>query len=70
MCQTQRQKARGQPLAIWLICPALLYWISRVWLVTHRGEMHDDPILFALTDRNSRYTMLVCVVIFLIALPR
>ena len=47
----------GQPLAIWLICPALLYWISRVWLVTHRGEMHDDPILFALTDRNSRYTI-------------
>ncbi len=60
----------GQPLAIWLICPALLYWISRVWLVTHRGEMHDDPILFALTDRNSRYTILACAVIFLIALPQ
>jgi 4-hydroxybenzoate polyprenyltransferase len=60
----------GQPLAIWLICPAVLYWISWVWLITHRGEMHDVPILFALTDRNSRYTILDCVLIFLSALPQ
>jgi 4-hydroxybenzoate polyprenyltransferase/phosphoserine phosphatase len=60
----------GQPMMIWLLCPALLYWISRVWLVTHRGEMHDDPILFAVTDAHSRYVLLACVLIFLGALPR
>jgi len=31
----------------------MLYWISRVWMVTHRGDMHDDPIVFAITDRPS-----------------
>lgn len=41
------------PEFIWLACPLLLYWISRAWLIAHRGEMHDDPIVFALTDRKS-----------------
>jgi 4-hydroxybenzoate polyprenyltransferase/phosphoserine phosphatase len=60
----------GQPMVIWLLCPVLLYWISWIWLVTHRGEMHDDPILFALTDSHSRYMLLVCGLIFLGAMPR
>lgn len=42
-----------EPIALWLLCPLLLYWISRVWLITHRGAMHDDPILFAVRDRVS-----------------
>jgi hypothetical protein len=36
-----------------LVCPLLLYWISRVWLLTTRGQMHDDPVVFALRDRYS-----------------
>jgi 4-hydroxybenzoate polyprenyltransferase len=36
-----------------LVCPLLLYWISRVWLIAHRGQMNDDPIVFALGDRTS-----------------
>lgn len=39
---------------LWLFAPLLLYWISRVWLITHRGEMNDDPIVFALKDSPSR----------------
>lgn len=42
------------PQAIWLLCPLLLYWISRVWLKTHRGDMHDDPVIFAAQDRVSQ----------------
>jgi 4-hydroxybenzoate polyprenyltransferase len=42
-----------RPTLLLLICPVLLYWISRVWLVAHRGQMHDDPIVFALKDRVS-----------------
>ncbi len=38
---------------LWGICPVLLYWISRVVLRAHRGEMPDDPIVFALRDRTS-----------------
>ncbi len=41
------------PEALWLVCPLLLYWITRLWFKTHRGEMHDDPIVFALHDRMS-----------------
>ncbi len=41
------------PLLLLLICPLLLYWISHVWLVAHRGEMHSDPTLFALKDGVS-----------------
>jgi 4-hydroxybenzoate polyprenyltransferase/phosphoserine phosphatase len=42
-----------QPLVLWLISPLLLYWISRVWLLAHRGEMHEDPVVFAIRDRVS-----------------
>ncbi len=43
----------SQPRFLWLICPVLLYWISRVWFLTQRGEMHDDPVRFAIADRQS-----------------
>jgi len=42
-----------RPILLLLICPAMLYWISRVWLLAHRGQMHDDPIVFAIKDRVS-----------------
>ncbi|MGQ0529938.1 MAG: UbiA family prenyltransferase [Panacagrimonas sp.] len=42
-----------QPEALWLLCPIMLFWISRIWLYTARGQMHDDPIVFALKDRTS-----------------
>ena len=44
------------PEWMWLSLPILLYWLSRVWLLAHRGEMHDDPIVFAIRDNVSRWT--------------
>lgn len=41
------------PQVIWLACPLLLYWITRVWMLTHRGLMYDDPVVFAIRDRVS-----------------
>lgn len=41
------------PQLLWLLCPLLLYWISRAWMLAHRGGMHDDPVVFAATDRIS-----------------
>ncbi|MFM1895789.1 MAG: hypothetical protein RLZZ385_863 [Pseudomonadota bacterium] len=43
----------GTPEILWLICPLLLYQISRFWLLAHRGQLHDDPVVFAITDRRS-----------------
>jgi 4-hydroxybenzoate polyprenyltransferase len=42
-----------QPRALWLVCPVLLYWYTRVWFLAARSELHDDPIVFAIRDRNS-----------------
>lgn len=38
---------------LWLICPLMLYWITRIWFAAQRGEMHHDPVVFALTDPAS-----------------
>lgn len=42
------------PATLWGICFILLYWISRVAILTNRGHMNDDPVLFAVRDRNSQ----------------
>ena len=44
---------------LWLAVPVLLYWISRIWIITGRGQMQDDPVKYALRDRVS----FVCAVI-------
>ncbi|HEY0779694.1 MAG TPA: UbiA family prenyltransferase [Gemmatirosa sp.] len=41
------------PVWLWPIVAMELYWISSVWLVTLRGKMHDDPIVFAARDRRT-----------------
>ena len=50
----------GTPEILWFICPLLLYIICRLWLLAHRGELHEDPVVFAITDRNSQYVTLIC----------
>ncbi len=54
-------KLYAHPEALWGVCAVLLYWISRTVMVTHRGGMHDDPVVYAAKDRIS----LVCLVIIL-----
>ncbi|MBV8649931.1 MAG: UbiA family prenyltransferase [Alphaproteobacteria bacterium] len=41
------------PDLLWIIPLILLYWLSRVLIITHRGEMHDDPVVFAAKDGTS-----------------
>lgn len=41
------------PHIIWLACPLLLFWITRVWMLTHRGLIQEDPVVFAIRDRVS-----------------
>jgi 4-hydroxybenzoate polyprenyltransferase len=60
----------SRPHVLWLACPLLLYWISRVWLKAHRGTMHDDPILFALRDGQSWIVVLLLGAIGLAAGPK
>ena len=43
----------GHPYLLWLVIPVLLLWLSQVWMLASRGEMHDDPVVWALTDKRS-----------------
>jgi 4-hydroxybenzoate polyprenyltransferase len=52
---------------LWLICPLMLFWISRVWIVASRGAMHDDPVIFALRDRVSLLILVALGVIVLVS---
>lgn len=58
----------GRPELIWLLCPLLLYWLGRVWLITRRGRMHHDPVTFALTDPGSLWVALLSGACLLFAL--
>ena len=56
-----------RPELLWLACPFLLYWISRLWLFACRGFLEDDPVLFALRDRNSYLTGFCMALVLLIS---
>lgn len=56
----------GNPAALWGIFAVQLYWITRIVLITHRGQMHDDPVVFAVRDKTSRICLL-CSVGFILA---
>lgn len=57
----------GRPNVIWIAIPVWLYWITRVWMLTHRGCMHQDPVTFAISDRTSYFTAGLLAIVFLIA---
>ncbi len=57
----------NSPYWMWAACPLLLFWLSRVWLLAHRGLMHDDPIVFALRDSVSRWVALGFIGCFVLA---
>lgn len=46
-------KLYRNPSLLWLIMPLMILWLCRVWLLASRGELHEDPVVFALTDRMS-----------------
>jgi 4-hydroxybenzoate polyprenyltransferase len=53
------------PVLLWLICPLLLYWIGRMWLLAYRGQIHEDPIVATFRDPVS-YLLGVLVALALV----
>ncbi len=53
------------PDFLWAFAVIIFLWLARVWLLCHRGEMHDDPVAFALKDRLSLIYAGVMVAFFL-----
>lgn len=56
------------PGLLWLLCPLMAYWVSRLWLKTSRGEMHDDPLVFSLNDQVSWIVFINVVMVTLVSI--
>ncbi|PQO23430.1 UbiA family prenyltransferase [Rhodobacteraceae bacterium WD3A24] len=56
------QARYSQPWILWGVGLILLYWISRIVMIAHRGAMHDDPVVFAAKDRVSRISLILIAV--------
>ena len=61
------EKLYGSPEWMWLACPLLLFWLSRIWLLSHRGQVHEDPVVFALRDSVSRWIGFLFLLTFALA---
>jgi len=55
------------PQRLILLCPIVVYWLSRVWLMASRGELKADPVQFALRDRTSWILAAVAVCVLLLS---
>jgi 4-hydroxybenzoate polyprenyltransferase len=55
------------PNLLWLLFPLMLYWVSRIWILTSRGQMDEDPVLFAVRDRTTILVGVAAVVILWMA---
>ena len=53
------------PDRLWLLAPVLLFWMFRVWLHAARGQMDEDPVIYAITDRVSLYLGVVTMLVLL-----
>ena len=56
------------PQVIWLLCPLMLYLMGRIWLLAHRNEMPEDPIMFAIQDRRSQMLAFAAIGLLWIAI--
>jgi 4-hydroxybenzoate polyprenyltransferase/phosphoserine phosphatase len=57
----------ASPVLLWGLAGLMIYWLGRLWIKTARGEMDDDPVLYALKDRGSRMAVLAMVVVAICA---
>ena len=55
------------PDLLWLLAPLFLYWIIRVWILSSRGQVHDDPVMFVLKDRPTWWVAVLSALIMLLA---
>jgi len=57
----------ARPALLWLICPLLWFWISRVWLLAHRGVLKEDPVFFAVRDAATWVIAAAALCVMLLA---
>lgn len=57
----------ASPMLLWGLAGLMIYWLGRLWIKTARGEMDDDPVLYALKDRGSRLAVGMMVLVAICA---
>lgn len=57
----------SNPKVIWFLFPLLTYWLGRLWILANRGEVNEDPLIFALKDSTSLLVAAISAVILLAA---
>jgi len=55
------------PHLLWFVAIGLVYWLTRLWIKTSRGEMHDDPVIYAIKDHASRLTVFAMIATMMVA---
>ena len=63
----ETQARYATPALLWCVALGLIYWLARLWIKTVRGEMHDDPVIYAIKDRGSRITIGTMGIVILVA---
>jgi 4-hydroxybenzoate polyprenyltransferase len=63
----ETQARYRSPELLWLSAFIMIYWISRIWIMTGRGEMHDDPVVYAIKNPNSLTCVCTMIGIALVA---
>jgi 4-hydroxybenzoate polyprenyltransferase/phosphoserine phosphatase len=63
----ETQQRYATPQLLWLVAMGLTYRLARLWIKTSRDEVHDDPIIFALRDAASLWTVAGMVAVVLLA---
>ena len=61
------QRLYTHPEVIWLLCPLLLYVMTRIWLLARRGEFHEDPVMFMILDRQNHLIAGISIILLWLA---
>lgn len=61
-------KLYSNPVLLWMLCPLLLFWLSRIWLLVWRGRIKDDPLHFAAADVPTYLIGILSILIILTAI--
>ncbi|WP_246660331.1 UbiA family prenyltransferase [Nitratireductor sp. XY-223] len=61
------QQMYAMPLLLWPLCPMIVYMLLRIWMLARRGQMHDDPVVFIISDWRSQLVAAVGAILVLAA---
>lgn len=58
----------SHPDWLWLVSVSVLFWVSKMWFITFRGNMNEDPVMYAIHDRDSLLVLASCILAIVLAL--